>query len=734
MKKACVTFLIVALAVLNSAAGSQTPATQSQQNPPSRRTTQSGDLSVKDQGKQDQEVIRLGVTLVQVDVVVVDGKNQQITDLKPEDFEILEDGQPQRISNFSYIALPTRTSEKAEIRTEKEGPTLPMRLRPEQVRRTIAFVVDDLGMSFDSMPGVRTAIKKFVNEQMQPGDVVAILRTGTGIGALQQFTSDKRQLVLAAERLKWNPNTRTGITTLPNVDTAPRQSDGGLTEDVSQGREDLDLHRSDIYSFGTIETLNLVVRGLRHMPGRKSVIVFSDGLELRSGSRDLNNRATAALEQIIDLANRSSVVFYTIDSGGLQPLNFTAGDAKTTVHGDTTVADRRNLHFRLSDGLAYLARETGGIFTKGGNDLARGIERAIDDQKGYYLIGYTRASKLAARPAVVSRPNRIPKVEVKVKRVGYQVRSRNNFFALAAEDINPAAANPDQQLLRAITSPFSSADLHVKLTALFARDNNRGLFVRSLAYIDAREITFQEQPDGTRKGEIEIIAVTFGENGQVVDHIAKGYQISIRPDRFSEMVREGFIYTVLVPIKKPGAYQLRLAVRDAANSRLGTASQFIDVPDISKRRLALSGIAAMGTDPKREAKSALAERLASDKEGSVEEQDTQASPAVRRLRRGTFLDYGLYIYNAVVDATAGKADLETQASLFRDGKAVYTGKPLPVVTGQATDLRSIEIGGRIVLPDSLEAGDYSLQIVVTDKLASKKFKTASQWIDFELVK
>jgi hypothetical protein len=471
------------------------------------------------------------------------------------------------------------------------------------------------------------------------------------------------------------------------------------------------------------------------MPGRKSVIVFSDGLVLRSGSRDLNNRATDALQQVVELANRSSVVFYTIDSAGLQPLNFNAGDAKLTVHGDTTVSDRRGQHFALSDGLAYLARETGGIFTKGGNDLTRGIERAIDDQKGYYLIGYTREP----RPAPLTRTNRppvnrFPKVEVKLKRAGYQVRSRNNFFALTAEDINPGAVNPDQQLLRAITSPFSSADLHVKLTALFALDNNRGLLVRSLAHIDAREITFEEHPDGTRKGAIEIIAVTFGENGQVVDHIAKGYQISMRPDRFSEMLREGFIYSVLVPIKKPGGYQLRLAVRDASNSRLGTASQFIDVPDIGKRRLALSGIAVMGTDPTREQKSMLAERLASDKEGSVEEQDTQASPAVRRLRRGTFLDYGLFIYNAVVNATQGKSDLESQASLFRDGKPVYSGKPTPVVPGQSADLRSIEIGGRIVLPQSLEPGDYSLQIVVTDKLANRKFRSASQWIDFELVK
>ena len=78
-------------------------------------------------------------------------------------------------------------------------PLPPSNTRPDQVRRTIALVVDDLSLSFESTYYVRRTLKKFVDEQMQEGDLVAIIRTGAGIGALQQFTTDKRLLYAAIE-------------------------------------------------------------------------------------------------------------------------------------------------------------------------------------------------------------------------------------------------------------------------------------------------------------------------------------------------------------------------------------------------------------------------------------------------------------------------------------------------------------------------------------------------------
>src|SRR5262249_54874612 len=137
-----------------------------------------------------------------------------VTDLKPEEVEISEDGHKQKITNFSYNASETTVANRPNKSTpidKNAVPVPPSKLRPEDVRRTIAVVVDDLGLSFESTYYVRRALKKFVDEQIQPGDLVAIIRTGGGMGALQQFTSDKRQLYAAVERVKWNSTGRSGV-------------------------------------------------------------------------------------------------------------------------------------------------------------------------------------------------------------------------------------------------------------------------------------------------------------------------------------------------------------------------------------------------------------------------------------------------------------------------------------------------------------------------------------------
>ena len=98
-------------------------------------------------------------------------------DLKAKDFEVRQDGKVQTITNFSYITIAPLLSAapKTEVAREKNAPPPPpVLVKPEDARRTIALVVDDLGLSFESIVRVRDALKKFVDEQMQPGDLVAI--------------------------------------------------------------------------------------------------------------------------------------------------------------------------------------------------------------------------------------------------------------------------------------------------------------------------------------------------------------------------------------------------------------------------------------------------------------------------------------------------------------------------------------------------------------------------------
>ena len=151
------------------------------------------------------DVVKITTTLIQIDVTVKDKKGDVVTDLRPDEVEVYENGQKQTISNFSFVSNPRNVGAAPEAASKTEPAGLPpSAIKAENVRRTIALVVDDLTLSFESTAHVRRALKKFVDEQMQDGDVVAIIRTGAGIGALQQFTNDKRQLYAAIERVRWN--------------------------------------------------------------------------------------------------------------------------------------------------------------------------------------------------------------------------------------------------------------------------------------------------------------------------------------------------------------------------------------------------------------------------------------------------------------------------------------------------------------------------------------------------
>jgi VWFA-related protein len=151
------------------------------------------------------QVMRVTLALVQVDAVVTDKSGRHVTDLTAVDFEIFEDGRRQEITHCSYVAIPALPAPPPRPADPAlPAPPVPTRIRADRLRRTIALVVDDLGLSFRSAIEVRDALRKFVDEQMEPGDLVAIVRTRGGIGALQQFTVDKEQLRAAIERVGFN--------------------------------------------------------------------------------------------------------------------------------------------------------------------------------------------------------------------------------------------------------------------------------------------------------------------------------------------------------------------------------------------------------------------------------------------------------------------------------------------------------------------------------------------------
>lgn len=729
MRKILTSLILCFQLVTAGLAQQQSPPPPSQKPEEQRRPTpQEGDL----------DVVKITTNLVQIDAVVTDGRGKRVTDLRADEVEMLEDGKPQTITNFSYIELGTAPIARP---TTKEGernlvPEPPRKLRPEEVHRTIALVVDDLGLSFESAHFMRQALRKFLDQQMQPNDLVAIIRTAGGIGALQQFTSDRRQLYAAVEKVKWNPLGRGGISAFAPIRSSGLPPPPNEDPDDQTPEEELDRFREDMFAVGTLGALNYVVRGLRELPGRKSVILFSDGLRIFNRSDPSGtSRVLFAMRRLLDLANRASVVINTMDARGLQVLGLTASDSTfdmTPQQVEERLSQRRADYFDSQDGLDYLASQTGGLAIRNTNDLSGGIKRVLDDQSGYYLIGYRPSDSTFDK---VNGRTKFHKVSLKVKRPGkYSVRMRTGFFGVSDENLQPTQQTPQQQLIGALVSPFSASGVQLRLTSLFANDANVGSIMRSFLHVSANDLTFTEEPDGAHKAVFDIMAVTFGDNGTIVDQSGYTHTIRLKDDVYARVMKGGLTYNVTVPVKKTGAYQLRTALRDHGSGRVGSATQFIDVPDFKKNRLTTSGLLLKGM-PYDQYKKNLAETsLARDGDSAKQESDPLATPAVRQFRTGMALVYAFVIYNAKLDKASGKPQVKTQVRLFRNGELVFSGKEIPYDVAGQEDLRRLGAGGVILLGTDMQPGEYVFQIVVTDLLVNDKRRNTTQWMDFEIVK
>lgn len=698
----------------------------------------------------DDDVVRITTNLVQVDAVVTDKNGKLIRDLRQDEVQIFEDGHEQKITNFSLVNVDESAPAPAAAPVDKNAPKLPPKMQPADVRRTIALVVDDLGLSFESTYYTRRALKKFVDEQMQPGDLVAIIRTSGGIGALQQFTADRRQLYAAIDRVKWFVNGRASIGAFAPMENNTPGDDTfkAAAAKAQAANDDLNQFREDVFAVGTLGAVGYVVKGMRELPGRKSILLISDGFKIYSaGDPDRNYRTLLALRRLIDQANRATVVIYTMNASGLQVLGLTAADStggKSAEEIEQQLTDRRSAAFESQDGLNYLAKETGGIAIRNTNDLSGGIRRVIEDQKSYYLIGYRPEESTFE---MKSGRRTFHKLSLKVTRPGkFNMRMRNGFYGITEADEKNLATTPRQKLLTALTSPFGAAGVHLRLTTLFANDTRVGSYMRSLLHINANDLTFTDLPDDMHQAVFDVVAITFGDNGAVVDQVGQSYTMRISGTDYARLRRDGFVFFLTVPIKKAGAYQLRVALRDHGSEHVGSASQFIDVPDIKKNRLVISGILVNAVEPAgtnststvgdvvaNQAPSAPAPAGQADAK-QIPDPTLSVRAAMRQLKRGQILQYSVIIYNARLDKATSHPQLRTQLRLFRDGQVVFTGKENAINDASQPDLKRITMLGAVKLGADLTPGEYILEITVTDPLADEKHRLATQWIDFEIVK
>lgn len=692
------------------------------------------------QTRNEDDVVRITANLVQVDVTVTDGDGRQVTHLKPEDFEIREEGRAQQITNFSYVevsperSVPLLSEKLPGGATPTAQPPSPSRLRADQVRRTMGILVDDAPMSFGSVSAVRDSLRKFVVEQTEPGDLIGIFRTKGGNRMLQQFTIDQNQLALTLRRLVWLPSSENSIDVFEPArrDFDNTQARGGVpgslrAEDLKgPARARAEYFDSSPFDPPVIPALRFLISDMRKLPGRKSIVLFSDRLSIRNTWDPL--RIARLLRLLTDYANRSGVVIYTVDARGLVNTDYIGADEDISSDRTSAMRETRAKDFYESqNGLNYLADKTGGTFAHNSNDIGKGLRRALEGQRGYYLIGY-RPSEDTFKDGVRG----FRKLEVRLKRPGLRLRTREGFIGVTDEalEVPKRQGTADSPLYQALASPLAATDIPVRLTPVFGQDARGNSFLRALLHINTQAINFVDEANGWKRLKLDVAAVTFGQDGRVVDEFTRTHTIHIPPDALALVRQHGLVYSADTPVEAPGAYQFRIVVRDADSNKFGSATQFIEIADLKKGLLSLSSIVLALADPN----SPQGLPPAVPAEAALSLIQSSSNPAVRRFHPGMVLSYAYLIYNSQFASATRKPQVTTQVRLFHEGQEVFAGPESAFEPRQQTEMARLSNDGLLRPSPALTAGDYVLQIIVKDQLAGKKPRVATQWIDFEIVK
>ncbi len=651
--------------------------------------------------------IRVSVNLVQVDAIVTDSHGKPVPGLTGKDFRILLDGKPQTIRFCNYIesGAPGSSAPAPALALKSQSsapPPTPMKIKREEVRRTIVLFVDDLALSSESIPGIRDGLRKFIEKQLRPGDLAAIVRSSAGLGALQDFTVDKQFLLAAANQVRWNAHGSGEAQAYHPIGL------GGPAEMLARTSAVADMNDRTLWGTSmTVFSLKSLVKGMAGLPGRKSVIIFSDHLPLAPRD-DLNFDGSAAeigsgkgspilsgMRGVVDECLRAGVVLYAVDTRGLNSLTPGAADnieapltANPREHTDltnyvwkTTQARRDEYSYNQQGGL-FLSSETGGFMVTEASRIDAAIERIMNDQNGYYLIGFTPAEETFSP----SGGMKYHKLKVEVLPPGLQVRSHKGFFGLADEESVPGTELLEPSLATVLESPFQSTGLGLNVRGTYFTGKKNASLIRATVVLNAYDLALSG-PKINRSAIIHLLVRAFNVSGkQLEGGIDQRLRVSLNEEGYERALKYGLVYSAFLPANQPGPYQIRAACREDGTGKLGTAGDFIVIPQIKASKMALSGVVFL------------------DSYGQDEQIVPSAGPFF--FAPGGHARFAFQVVNP-----PHKGDVKYRTRLFRDGNQVYES---PVVAMSLEKSKRGIASGKIDIPATSEAGDYWMQIEVED--------------------
>jgi VWFA-related protein len=709
--------------------------------------------SAQQQSKpQSDDVLRINTDLVQTAITVVDKNGRFVDGLDRSQFELTVDGKPRAISFFERVTAGSTREEQLATRAEPGATaTQAPAILPSVRGRSIVFFIDDLHLSPDSMNRAKQMLRHFLDSEMSSKDSVAIASASGQVGFLQQFTNNKVVLDAAMARLNPVPYTvqgfGTGSTKMteylalsiqnsrsdnkvqafyigeclkqnlpPKNSPAYAQLVAALKElcqtEVKNSARAV-LMQAGAITLNTYNSLESLMRSSARAPGRKLAFFVSDGFLMDTGAQGPGLREK--LDRIIDAATRAGVVVYTIDARGLGAgMVVDAANSRPQVGSGDPGVDMAMVGevSAYQDAMNALAGDTGGRALRNQNFFDRWVANVLDETSNYYLLAWRPDKEEEKAPkfrhvkvTVTGRPE----LTVRAPR-GYvegPLPTNETAAATAAEKSSGSqkVKIPDAELGAALSDYYPSNALPTILSLTYLNTPKNETVLTSSIQIANRGLNYGE--DGKQPAKIKLAGVVLNDKGKIASSFKN--ELNINPVNTAASDSSGVIYNHHTPLA-PGIYQVRVAARDEKSGHVGSAMQFVVIPDLATRQLTTSSV-LLGGQVLEDAK------------------NKDAGPQIQlsvdhRFSRLARLGYWMFIYNAKRDA-AGAPNLIAQTQVVRDGQVLLTSPPRKL-NQSGPDPDRIPFGDELAL-QTLRPGKYDLRVTVTDSIAGT---SVTQTIDF----
>ena len=666
-------------------------------------------LTTHAQSQSDQRpVFRGGTSIVSVDVTVRDASGNIVRGLTANDFIVTEDGKPQQIQTFTFQEVAhdapagTQTAAvlgdvAARLREETQRapgatapvsgpaatPTVPADFAG---RRMLVLLFDTSSMQPEDVQRATDSAVKYVDEQMSPSDLVAVVTIGSAIDVLTDFTADRERVRAALTRLSYTDGTATPPPSASTVatDEANAASDADPTDDTG-----FDAFNNDV----RLRALKTLADTLAPIEQKKAILYFSAGME-RSGEDN-----QVELRGAINAAVRANVAIYPVDSRGLQAVP-PGGDASTASRGGVGLFSGRNVERQFTqlaasqETLTTLAADTGGRAFTDSNDFGEAFRRAQRDLSAYYLIGYSSTNP--------TKDGRFRRIQVRVTRRAVRVEARSGYYA-ERDFAHTTRTMRESDLEEQLAAAVSSTDVPVVVGTGWFRQTNDRFYVPIALAVPGSAVPV---PNASDKASLDVRGVVRDEQGRQVGRLRETLQIPATTGA-PTLAGKQVLYQSGVTLP-PGRFSVKVVVRENATGSIGSFEAPIVVPQLRDTTLKVSSV-VLSTQLENVARASAGNPLIRD--------GVQLLPNLTRVV-GT--GQRVYFFYEVYEPTLAEMapDLRTSLAFYRGTTKVYE---TPIVERHMIDdaSRRAVVFQFELASGALAPGTYTCQINVIDSVAGR---------------